>query len=414
MNHDGSQTQFNGKGIRFVTRDYIKRGDIKMSRIFLIVIPVVLFFVVSTTITQELPENPLEGREVFETKGCMNCHAINGVGGTIGPDFGKHVFVGDEFDLFSKMWNHSPKMLLIMSRSNRKWPQFTGREFKSLSNFLFFVRYLGEYGNASKGKKLFTSKKCIQCHSVGHPAPGKIPLDSMRIYASPVLLAQAMWNHSFEMRRLSKKLGVKLPTFSNNEFADLVAYIRSTSSIKTEKNVYSYTGDPAVGEKIFKEKKCYYCHVEKQIGPNLARMDLNRSVTEIAGIMWNHSEKMLLATNGLNVPFPILSDDEMANLISYLYFEGSYRTEGTSTKGEKLFVEKGCKSCHQIGSKSKAPIIKDIQPFSNNAQFLAALWNHMPGIEQSLLAKGKKLPVLLPNDVKSLYLFINEESKKGK
>lgn len=400
--------------LKSALRYSIKYGDVSMFKKFFGIIPVMLLLVGTIALTQELPENPIEGREVFEEKGCMNCHAINGIGGNIGPDFGKHLFVGDEFNLFSKMWNHSPKMLLLMSHSSTQKPEFTGKEFKSLSNFLFFIRYLGQYGNVEAGKRLFVSKKCIECHSVGRPIAGKIPLDSMKIYASPVYLAQAMWNHSSEMKNLSKEKGIKLPQFSDNEFANLIAYIRSASSVKSEKNIYSYTGDPATGLKIFKAKGCYYCHVEKQIGPDLAKTNLNRSVTEIAGIMWNHLKGMLSAAKGFNKPFPKLSDNEMANIISYLYFESSSRSEGSSSEGEKLFLEKGCKSCHEIQNKSNAPIVGNMGPYNSAAQFLAALWNHVPAIEQSLLAKGEKLPVLLPNDVKSLYLFVNERSKKGK
>ncbi|MGC8595191.1 MAG: c-type cytochrome [Candidatus Kryptoniota bacterium] len=385
-----------------------------MLKIFFVTIPAIMILLGPIIIAQNLPQNPIEGREIFEKKGCMNCHAINGVGGNIGPDFGKHLFVGDEFDLFSKMWNHSPRMLLLMSRSSTKKPEFTSREFENLSHFLFFIRYLGTYGSVSKGKRLFTRKECVRCHSIGHPVPGKIPLDSMKIYASPVRLAQAMWDHSFEMWKRGREKGIRFPTFSDNEFADLVAYIRATSSVKLEKNIYSYTGDPAAGEKLFKSKGCYYCHVEKQIGPDLTKTNLNHTVTQIAGIMWNHSEKMLLAAKSMNKPFPELSDDEMANLIAYLYFESSPKTEGTSSKGRKLFKEKGCESCHQIGNELNAPLVENIGPYDNVAQFLAELWNHVTQIEQSSLAEGKRLPVLLPNDVKSLYLFINEKAKKGK
>ena len=368
----------------------------------------------SLVFAQELPKNPIAGRNVFEEEGCMNCHAVNGVGGTIGPDFWKHIFFGNGYELISKMWNHSSKMMLMMTRSKTKRPEFTGENFRDLGNFLFFLRYLGQEGSASAGKRLFVSKKCVDCHSIGRPIPGKIPLDSMKVYVSPVYLAQAMWNHSVEMHKKGVATRVKLPTFSKNEFADLTAYIRKASSFKSEKEIYSYPGDPAQGEKLFKEKGCYYCHVEKPVGPNLSRFNLNESVTTIAGVMWNHSDRMAVATKGLKMPYPTFSDNQMADVISYLYFEGSPKTTGSEKLGARLFREKGCESCHQAGNHFNAPTVDKFEPFNDKYDFFAALWNHAQRMEQLLFSQGKQLPKLLPNEVKSLYLFIDGKTKSAK
>ncbi len=43
---------------------------------------------------QRLPTNPIEGRIVLEEKGCINCHAIDGFGGDIGPDLVREKYYG--------------------------------------------------------------------------------------------------------------------------------------------------------------------------------------------------------------------------------------------------------------------------------------------------------------------------------
>src|SRR5512139_1004757 len=55
-----------------------------------------------------LPGNPLEGSQLFSEKGCLRCHAINGVGGVGGPDLGQGILKRSFLDIAGVMWNHSP------------------------------------------------------------------------------------------------------------------------------------------------------------------------------------------------------------------------------------------------------------------------------------------------------------------
>jgi mono/diheme cytochrome c family protein len=55
--------------------------------------------------------NPQEGRKVYAAKGCGKCHAINGVGPTIGPDLGRAPTESQTItQLAGVMWNHAPAM----------------------------------------------------------------------------------------------------------------------------------------------------------------------------------------------------------------------------------------------------------------------------------------------------------------
>ncbi len=55
-------------------------------------------------------QNPLAGSRVFGAKGCVKCHAVNGVGGALGPDLGRTPLSRSFFDFAAAMWNHLPKM----------------------------------------------------------------------------------------------------------------------------------------------------------------------------------------------------------------------------------------------------------------------------------------------------------------
>jgi mono/diheme cytochrome c family protein len=89
----------------------------------------------------------------------------------------------------------------------------------------------GEFGDPVKGKALFASKRCADCHSYdgqgGKDAP---PLDYMRGHLSAREIANMsgnIWNHLPMMLPHFKEEGIPFPTFSDDEMADLIAYLHS-------------------------------------------------------------------------------------------------------------------------------------------------------------------------------------------
>ena len=55
-------------------------------------------------------QDPVAGSRVFDSKGCVKCHAVNGVGGKVGPDLARVSRPRSFFDLATGMWNHLPRM----------------------------------------------------------------------------------------------------------------------------------------------------------------------------------------------------------------------------------------------------------------------------------------------------------------
>jgi mono/diheme cytochrome c family protein len=335
-----------------------------------------------------LPSNPVKGSRLFISKGCIKCHAIKGEGGTIGPDLGKVNIGGSLLDMAGIMWNHAPYMERMMKREKITWPVFSGEEMASVIAYLYFVNYFDEPGDPAVGKALFENKGCIKCHNINGKG-GKIgpSLDKFHRDASPIVITQAMWNHGPKMSAKMKQLGIKPPQFQGRQIIDLVAYIRSQAKGKgKEEPAYMLPGNPQEGRKLFVAKNCVKCHAVRgeggKIGPDLGErsMELYRSVTQVAGIMWNHGSVMWSKMKEKGIEIPKFSGKEMADLIAYLYFIRYFDEPGDPVKGPRLFSERWCIKCHAIrGEGGKVgPDLSKVKGISSPIDLAAKMWNHVP------------------------------------
>lgn len=82
--------------------------------------------------------SPERGRRLFVDKGCVACHAINGVGGHDAPAMDAHREMGlvNPFDFAAKMWNHAPAMIAAQQEALGEQIYFTGDELADIIAFL--------------------------------------------------------------------------------------------------------------------------------------------------------------------------------------------------------------------------------------------------------------------------------------
>ncbi len=365
-----------------------------------------------------LPENPLEGWSVFQQKGCVKCHAIHGHGGKFGPDLGEKQFYGSFLQLAGVMWNHSPQMSGRMREIRVSRPTFTQEEMGSLIGYLYYVRYLGEPGDPEEGETLFSQKGCIKCHSIGGKGGNIGPrLDAMKLYGSPLYMAQAMWNHGPEMDVKMKTLGIRRPRFEGREIVDLIAYIQRASDGTSTEKVYMFPGNPTDGEKLFTSKGCINCHAVRgkngTTGPDLGKAELYRSVTEIAGIMWNHGPDMWLEMKRRGIARPNFDGEEMADIIAYLYFLKFVDEPGDPAQGEKIFSEKGCITCHSVNGKGGeiGPDLATSRGLSSSIEMTQVMWNHAPIMEKKMKDSRLPWPEFEGNDMPNLFAYLRSISK---
>ena len=93
-------------------------------------------------------------------------------------------------------------------------------------------------GDPVKGEQLFETKACVDCHSLngegGEDAPA---LDSMTGHLSAreiAAMSGQIWNHLPEMLEHFEEEGIAFPTFSDEEMADLIAYLHGGAPARTD------------------------------------------------------------------------------------------------------------------------------------------------------------------------------------
>lgn len=82
--------------------------------------------------------NPERGKRLFVSKGCVACHAINGIGGHDAPAMDAHRMdrVMNPFDFAAKMWNHAPAMIAAQEGAMGEQIYFTGNELADIIAFI--------------------------------------------------------------------------------------------------------------------------------------------------------------------------------------------------------------------------------------------------------------------------------------
>jgi len=366
---------------------------------------------------RQLPENPLRGELVFEKKHCNHCHTIGGGGKR---DLSRKG-VADSFgSLGARMWNHIPEMDNEYTRLGIEHLNFTEEELVELFGFLYFITYLGDEGDPKKGADLIGAKGCLKCHQIGGKGAGTAAprLDKLKRFVGALHVVTAMWNHAPLMQKSLKEQGIKLPEIHGKEMEDLTAYIREASRESLGEEVYLSPGDPHTGEELFSEKGCLRCHsVEGEggkTGPKIEDMHLKESVVEIAAKMWNHADVMLKTTEAMGLAWTPISDQEMADLASYLYSIGFQEPPGQASAGEEIFKTMQCLKCHSTGKEEGATGTANLSKakYASEAAMLAALLNHAPAMKEKIIAEGIKWPAFTKEDLRHLFAYLNSIQEK--
>jgi cytochrome c2 len=265
------------------------------------------------------------------------------------------------------MWNHAPIMWTAMEGVGIARPKLSPENSADLFAYLYSTRFFDKPGDTTRGKQAFAAKHCAECHritkSMAENAP---PVAQWESLGQPMVLVQQMWNHSSRMREAFARRKIAWQQLTGEELNDTLAYLRDLPETKSLTAHFSFTTGVG-GHAIFESKGCVKCHVGK-----LALEDRLHSLTltEIAVDMWNHAPRMIQ-------PVPQLSEDEMRQLLSYLWMRQFVYAKGDAARGKQVFNAKLCAKCHAGGEHGAPPLPGQGRPYSE-ITIISALWKHGP------------------------------------
>jgi cytochrome c551/c552 len=288
------------------------------------------------------------GERLFERFACIQCHSVNGTGGTSAPDLGRIEDRGfTPASLAATMWNHAPTMWAAMREHQVAAAEFDQQSAQDLIAFFYAARYFEQPGDGGRGKRAFRSLGCSGCHGLTAAVnPKAKPVSQWQALTDPVALLEAMWNHRAEMQAEAEAKGAALPQLDAQSLTDMLVYLRNLPESRSKTGVFRLVV-ASTDQPVFQSAGCASCH---QTVEALAGRVQGKTLTEIAADMWNHAPRMIAAGAS---PAP-LAPGEMQTLVSSFWADKFFEDAGRPGPGAKVFAAKKCGACHQNAS-SGAP-----------------------------------------------------------
>jgi cytochrome c2 len=232
------------------------------------------------------------------------------------------------------------------------------------------------------GQQLFIEKRCILCHSV-QGVGGKTGPDLGEIWLGSFMeITSKLWNHFPRMNEAFRQLDLQRPTLSAEEAQRLITYLYFL-------NYFDKTASAVMGEKLFREKNCFFCHSVGgkggKVGPALDPYQGRYAVPFITASLWNKGPKMMQTMLKKHVPRPSFEDKDVMDILAFIREKGrfdntsrQYVPLGDPTVGEKMFQAKGCTNCHSIHGQggTLAPDLTTRGLKGGLSHILSEMWNH--------------------------------------
>lgn len=327
------------------------------------------------------------GAVLFEQQKCATCHPVSGEGGKGGPDLAK--LPTKRFSpvtMVADLWNHAPAMWTAMAGAGIANPKLNAQQSADLFAYLYLARFGGGPGDAARGRKVFISKGCAQCHNItsasNSGAPAVMKWESL---VDVIELSRQLWVHSPQMRQAAAAQKIKFQNISTPEMADMIAYLKSLPQTRSLQAKFA-PASAETGETLFDLKGCAGCHRDAAA---LTKGPAFKSAADFATAMWNHSASMKQTS--------VLRPEEMTRIVGFLFAKQFEQLPGDASRGEHLLQAKSCNGCHKNAPKASTPY-----------EMISAVWVHGPAMKRASAEKKAAWPKLSESEMADLMAVLRK------
>jgi mono/diheme cytochrome c family protein len=174
---------------------------------------------------RELRGTGEKGWQVFQKK-CIQCHAVRGTGGHVGPELGPdHELPRTLAQFAAVLWNHAPAMIRQAEAAGIESPTLQGEEITDVARFLVSLRYVEPAGSAFVGERIFAERGCARCHGAKAEGTAEAPPLKTRDAFTTVSLATSLWRHGPAMQLRAESLGIPWPTLEPADIGNLISFL---------------------------------------------------------------------------------------------------------------------------------------------------------------------------------------------
>ena len=354
------------------------------------------------------------GRDVLREHRCVSCHAIEPDASSAAPNLSRLASRGlNPASFTALLWNHAPSMWAALEERDIEAPQPSVQAMEDLFAYFYALRYFEPPGDAGRGKRVFSDKKCAECHPLDasqSPAAGAKPVSEWPSIGNPLARLEAIWNHAAGMSAEMERRDIRWPRFKPQEMADLWVFLRNRPDTASPEARGAF-GEVADGRRVFRERGCEQCHTLGEHTPGKIDLktvpDEERNWAAFAAAMWNHQPRLQRSGPSSGAAQP-LEPGEMADLMAFLRDEQLFWPSGDPKRGARAFRNGRCADCHGEGSSGAPRLQGGDTPFTPE-RIASALWRHGPAMLESMEQRGMRWPELSGGQLSDLLAYINTQ-----
>lgn len=189
--------------------------------------------------------------------------------------------------------------------------------------------------------------------------------------------------------------------------AALVAVLAAEFRHPTQKHALYVIGVPERGSALFfGSKNCSICHAVNGEGgrraPDLGKIHPGSPpMAWLAAALWNHAPGMARQMRGAKSPQ--LDQQEMANVLAFLFQASTLDRPGDAAAGKAAFESKGCVRCHSDHSK--------FADATDPAAWMRAMWNHAHSMVGPVTEKLGQWPQFRGTEMNDVIAYVTAGAK---